>query len=58
MNMTEITANIIIVVVILAILGVAVGYIIREKKRGSKCIGCPYAKTCSKASKGGCGSDH
>lgn len=56
--MTEIAANIIVIVIILAIVGVAVGYIVREKKRGSKCIGCPYAKSCSKGSKGGCGSGH
>ena len=54
--MTEIAVNILIIVVILAVLGLAAGYIIREKKRGSKCIGCPYAQSCAKAKKGGCGS--
>jgi hypothetical protein len=28
------------------IIGGAVFYIIRAKKRGQKCIGCPYAKKC------------
>lgn len=43
----------IIVLVILLIIGLAAGYIIRAKKQGQKCIGCPYAKTCG--GKGGCG---
>lgn len=54
--MNGIAANIIIVVVVLVVLGAAVGYIVREKRRGSKCIGCPYAKTCSRANNGGCNS--
>ena len=28
------------------IVGLAVFYIIRAKKKGQKCIGCPYAKNC------------
>ena len=47
--------NIIVVIVILAIVGVAVAYIIREKKRGVKCIGCPYAEQC--ANKGKCSNE-
>lgn len=35
--------NIIAVAVILLVIGAAVFYIVREKKRGKKCIGCPYA---------------
>ena len=54
--MTSIVINIIIIVIVLAILGAIIAYIVREKKRGSKCIGCPYAKTCGKSGKGGCGS--
>lgn len=38
--------------VILVVVGVAVWYIIKEKKRGRKCIGCPYSGSC--ASKGSC----
>jgi radical SAM protein with 4Fe4S-binding SPASM domain len=26
---------------------VAIFYIIRSKRRGEKCIGCPYSKQCS-----------
>ncbi len=50
--------NIIIVAVIVLILGGAVFYIVREKKRGTKCIGCPAGKTCSSGDSspsGGCG---
>ena len=47
--------DIIIILVLLALIGAAAGYVIREKKRGAKCIGCPYSKDC--ASRGcGCGS--
>ena len=34
------------------IVGAAVLYIVRAKKRGEKCVGCPYAKECG----GKCGS--
>ena len=44
--------NIIIVLIVLLILGGAIAYIVREKRRGTKCIGCPDAKTCAK--KSGC----
>ncbi len=39
--------NIIVIAIIVAILGGAIFYIIREKKRGTKCIGCPAGKSCS-----------
>ena len=28
--------------------GFAAFYIVRAKKKGQKCIGCPYSKTCGK----------
>lgn len=34
------------ILLIVLIIGAASFYIIRSKKRGQKCIGCPYAKTC------------
>lgn len=40
----------IVLAVILSVIGLAVWYVIREKKKGKKCIGCPYADQCS----GGC----
>ena len=31
---------------IVLIVGAAVFYIVRAKRRGEKCVGCPYASTC------------
>ena len=45
------TADYIVLVIVLAILGFAIGYIVKAKKSGQKCIGCPHSKSCS----GGCG---
>ena len=47
--------DIIVIAVILLIIGGATAYIIKEKKSGNKCIGCPHGKSCS--SKGGCDKD-
>lgn len=48
--------NMIIIVVLLAILGGAVGYIIKAKRSGKKCIGCPDCSSCSSSGCGGsCG---
>lgn len=38
--------NIIVLVILAGIIGGVVAYIIKAKKRGEKCIGCPYAKQC------------
>ena len=38
----------IVVVLLLLILGFAVGYIVRAKKKGQKCIGCPSGGKCGK----------
>ncbi len=46
--------NFILILMIGVIVGAAVGYIIKEKKKGVKCIGCPDAKTCSGNCGGGC----
>ena len=40
-------ADIMIAVVLLIIIGAAVVYIVKERKRGVKCIGCPHAGTCA-----------
>ena len=42
--------NIIVALIILLIVILAAGYVIREKKRGVKCIGCSAGGKCS----GGC----
>lgn len=40
--------NIIVIVVLLIIIGAAIMYIRKEKKKGTKCIGCPAAGICQK----------
>ena len=40
--------NLIAFLIIALIIGGALFYIIKSKKKGVKCIGCPYAKTCNK----------
>ncbi|MBQ4537342.1 MAG: FeoB-associated Cys-rich membrane protein [Lachnospiraceae bacterium] len=44
----------IIVAVVAAIIGIAVAYIVKEKKRGAKCIGCPVEGTCPHKANGNC----
>ena len=39
----------IVLAVILVVIGLAAWYVIKEKKKGKKCIGCPYADQCSKS---------
>lgn len=38
--------NIIVIAVIAVIITAVVIYLVRAKKRGEHCIGCPYAKQC------------
>lgn len=40
-------ADLPIIVVLAVIVGAAIVYIVKEKKRGVKCIGCPAAATCA-----------
>lgn len=40
--------------VIVLIIGGAAAYIIRAKKKGQKCIGCPSGGTCGKSKNGKC----
>jgi len=51
-------ADFIIIAVLLALVGLAAAYVIRAKKSGRKCIGCPDGCSCSKKNDGsscGCG---
>jgi hypothetical protein len=51
-------ANTVIIIVLLAIVGGAAAYVIRAKKQGQKCIGCPYSKECAaRGGSCGCGSE-
>ena len=45
--------DIVILLVVLAIVGAALRYVYKEKKKGTKCIGCPDGSTCS-GQCGGC----
>ena len=38
-------ANVIVSLVILGIVGLSIAKIVSEKKKGVKCIGCPYSGT-------------
>ncbi|WP_130807611.1 FeoB-associated Cys-rich membrane protein [Senegalia massiliensis] len=44
--------NIIVGLVILAILGLSIGKVVKEKKNGAKCIGCPHGG--AKSNKNNC----
>ena len=39
--------DIIVLAIIALVIGGAAFYIIRAKRRGQKCIGCPHAKSCA-----------
>ena len=43
-NMT----SFIVALILLMIVGAAIAYIVKEKKKGTVCIGCPHAGTCAK----------
>ena len=42
--------DLIIIIALIIILGLAGGYIYKEKKKGKKCIGCPHCTSCNKNS--------
>ncbi|MEE1187191.1 MAG: FeoB-associated Cys-rich membrane protein [Acutalibacteraceae bacterium] len=46
--------NYIVAVILLAIIAGIVIYLVRQKKKGAKCIGCPYGGKCS----GKCSENH
>ncbi len=52
--------NLIVILVIVAILGIAIGKIIIEKRKGVKCIGCPHSGTNEKkgSCSGGCNGSY
>ncbi len=39
-------SNLIVILILLAIVGAAATYVIRARKQGRKCIGCPNSKQC------------
>lgn len=46
--------DLIVSVILITILGGVIFYIVRSKKRGDVCVGCPHAKQCKRG--GACGS--
>ena len=50
--------NVIVVLILVGIAGGIIWYLIRSKKKGETCIGCPYAKQCSSKCNGGCSGEN
>lgn len=46
--------NVIVILILALILGLAVRYIVKARKSGAKCIGCPMGSCCSSKESGGC----
>jgi hypothetical protein len=42
--------NIIVILILVSIATGIIWYLIRSKKRGEKCVGCPYSKNCQSGS--------
>ena len=43
--------NIVIISILFVIVGGAIFYIVKEKKKGAVCIGCPHAGSCASKKK-------
>lgn len=50
--------NLVIVVVLLIVVGLAGLYVYKAKKNGKKCIGCPENCSCCDKQGGCCGDDN
>ena len=46
--------DIVVIFVLALVIGLAVFYIVKKKKSGAKCIGCPYGESCGKKGTSGC----
>ena len=46
--------DVIVIIIIGVILALAIIYIVKAKKSGQKCIGCPHSKTCASKQKSCC----
>ncbi len=46
--------NVIVVLILVAITVGIVWYLVRAKRKGKKCVGCPYAKQCDSNCNSGC----
>ncbi len=56
MREVDFMENIIVILILAVIIGAVIFYLVRAKKKGRKCVGCPYAKQCGKC--GGCAEIH
>ena len=45
-------ADLVVLAILIIAVAVVVSYIVKEKKRGGKCLGCPYSGSCNKKSSG------
>lgn len=53
-------ADLIVVAIVLVVIAASVAYIVKEKKKGVRCIGCPAAGTCGShqhEGESGCGGN-
>ena len=50
-------ADILVLLVIVVLVGIAIAYIRKQKKSGATCIGCSHAGQCAKRRQGGCGTN-
>ena len=46
--------NFIVILILVAIAAGIIWYLIRAKRKGETCIGCPYAKQCGGKCSGSC----
>lgn len=46
--------NLIVTIIVIAIIALAILYIVRQKKKGVKCIGCPSGGCCPSKKNGKC----
>lgn len=47
--------NVIVILILALVLGLAIRYIIKAKKRGAKCVGCPAGGCGCSGNAGSCG---
>ena len=50
--------DLIIIAIILLLAGAAACYLYRAKKKGQKCIGCPYGSSCCQKHSGSCAANN
>lgn len=55
--MKTLILNAVIILLVVCIVAAIAVYLIRAKKRGENCIGCPYAKQCGGKCGGSCHHD-